>query len=70
MNYKKIKVDGIELEIHYRDEQPEYEGGLCSYPGNIEIDVILLNDVDITAFLESKAYGYLEDLKAELLEEL
>jgi len=70
MNYKKIKVDGIELEIHYRDEQPEYEGGLCSYPGNIEIDVISLNDTDITAFLEKNAYDYVEKIKSELLEEL
>ena len=49
MNYKKIKVDGIELEIHYRHEEPEFERGLCSYPGSIEIDVISLNDTDITA---------------------
>jgi len=70
MNYKKIKVDGIELEIHYRDEQPEFEHGICSYPGNIEIDVISLNDTDITTFLEKNAYEYVEKLKAELLEEL
>jgi len=70
MNYKKIKVDGIELEIHYRHEEPEFEGGLCSYPGSIEIDVISLNDTDITAFLENNAYDYVEKIKAELLEEL
>jgi len=70
MNYKKIKVDGIELEICYRHEEPEFEHGICSYPGNIEIDVIYLNDTDITAFLENNAYDYVEKIKAELLEEL
>jgi hypothetical protein len=70
MNYKKIKVDGLELEVHYRYEEPEFERGICSYPGSVEIDVISLNDTDITAFLENNAYGFVENLKEELLEEL
>lgn len=64
--YARVTISGVEFEVEYTKTEPEFENGLCSFPGDIEIDSVEINGADVHELLCNNAPNILEKIIEKL----
>jgi hypothetical protein len=66
--YARVTISGVEFEVEYSQFKPEFdrESGMCSFPGDIEIDSVEINGADVHELLCNNAPNILEKIIEKL----